>query len=113
MTALSFRAEVQGMLRERLLDAAYEMLEASGWSSVTMSKLATTVGVSRQTVHTELGTRHKLANLIDNDVSLHSCLSFWRQRAFFEALRSRIAATMPGRRLSYRHLEVAVTNSSS
>ena len=61
---VSFRAEVQGMLRERLLDAAYEMIETSGWSSVTMAKLATAVGVSRQTVHTEVGTRHRLAEAL-------------------------------------------------
>ena len=64
MTATSFRAEVQGLLRERLLDAAYEMIETSGWSSVTMSKLAAAVGVSRQTVHTEVGTRHRLAEAL-------------------------------------------------
>ena len=61
---VSFRAEVQGLLRERLLDAAYEMIETSGWSSVTMAKLAAAVGVSRQTVHTEVGTRHKLAEAL-------------------------------------------------
>jgi AcrR family transcriptional regulator len=52
------------MLRERVLDAAYEMIESSGWTSVTMAKLATAVGVSRQTVHTEVGTRHRLAEAL-------------------------------------------------
>ncbi|MGI9085579.1 MAG: TetR/AcrR family transcriptional regulator [Aeromicrobium sp.] len=61
---ISFRSEVQGLLRERLLDAAYEMIEVSGWSSVTMAKLASAVGVSRQTVHTEVGTRHGLAEAL-------------------------------------------------
>ena len=61
---VSFRAEVQGMLRERLLEAAHEMIETSGWSSVTMAKLASAVGVSRQTVHTEVGTRHGLAEAL-------------------------------------------------
>ena len=61
---VSFRAEMQGMLRERLLDAAHEMIETSGWSSVTMAKLASAVGVSRQTVHTEVGTRHGLAEAL-------------------------------------------------
>ena len=49
------------VLRDRLLDAARDVVETSGWGSVTMSRLATTVGVSRQTVHTELGTKHELA----------------------------------------------------
>ena len=79
---VSFRAEVQGMLRERLLDAAYEMLETSGWSSVTMAKLASAVGVSRQTVHTELGTRHKLAE----------ALALRELSRFLELVRARMAA---------------------
>jgi len=82
VTALSFRAEVQGMLRERLLDAAYEMLETSGWSSVTMAKLASAVGVSRQTVHTELGTRRKLAE----------ALALRELTRFLELVRTRMAA---------------------
>lgn len=50
-----------GSIRERLLDAAKQLIEKSGWASVTMGKLAAAVGVSRQTVHTELGTKHQLA----------------------------------------------------
>ncbi|MGH3473781.1 MAG: TetR/AcrR family transcriptional regulator [Aeromicrobium sp.] len=79
---VSFRAEVQGLLRERLLDAAFEMLETSGWSSVTMAKLAAAVGVSRQTVHTELGTRHKLAE----------ALALRELSRFLELVRARMAA---------------------
>jgi AcrR family transcriptional regulator len=69
------------MLRERLLDAAYQMIETSGWSSVTMSKLAAVVGVSRQTVHTELGTRHKLAE----------ALALRELSRFLELVRARMA----------------------
>jgi AcrR family transcriptional regulator len=79
---VSFRAEVQGLLRERLLDAAYEMLETSGWASVTMAKLATAVGVSRQTVHTELGTRHGLAE----------ALALRELSRFLDLVRTRMAA---------------------
>lgn len=50
-----------GSLREQMLDAAKTIIEASGWSAVTMGKLAAAVGVSRQTVHTEVGTKHLLA----------------------------------------------------
>lgn len=50
-----------GSIRERLLDAAKALIEKSGWASVTMGKLAAAVGVSRQTAHTELGTKHQLA----------------------------------------------------
>ena len=79
---VSFRAEVQGLLRERLLDAANEMIETSGWSSVTMAKLAAAVGVSRQTVHTEVGTRHCLAE----------ALALRELGRFLDLVRARMAA---------------------
>ena len=58
---LELRARRADSLRERLLDAAKRLIEQSGWASVTMAKLAAAVGVSRQTVHTEVGTKHSLA----------------------------------------------------
>ena len=58
---LALRDSKPGSLRERLLDAAKALIEKSGWASVTMGKLAAAVGVSRQTAHTELGTKHQLA----------------------------------------------------
>jgi AcrR family transcriptional regulator len=58
---LELRARRSDTLRERLLDAAKRLIEQSGWASVTMAKLAAAVGVSRQTVHTEVGTKHSLA----------------------------------------------------
>ena len=58
---LELRARRADTLRERLLDAAKRLIEQSGWASVTMAKLAAAVGVSRQTVHTEVGTKHSLA----------------------------------------------------
>lgn len=58
---VSFRESIQSLLRDRLLDAAQELIEDSGWSSVTMAKIADRVGVSRQTVYNELGTKHHIA----------------------------------------------------
>jgi AcrR family transcriptional regulator len=58
---LALRDSKPGSLRERLLDAAKALIEKSGWASVTMGKLAAAVGVSRQSAHTELGTKHQLA----------------------------------------------------
>jgi AcrR family transcriptional regulator len=48
-------------VRERLLDAAQHAIETSGWSTVTMVRIADSVGVSRQTVYNEFGTKHGLA----------------------------------------------------
>lgn len=62
MTAnIEVRVRRPDTLRERVLDAAKRLIEQSGWASVTMAKLAAAVGVSRQTVHTEVGTKHSLA----------------------------------------------------
>ena len=46
---------------ERILAAAAEMTAELGWSGVTMAALAERVGVSRQTVYNEWGSRDRLA----------------------------------------------------
>lgn len=47
--------------RERLLVEASELTRAGGWQSITMAKLADRVGVSRQTVYNEIGSKQQLA----------------------------------------------------
>jgi AcrR family transcriptional regulator len=44
-------------VRERVLDAAAGVTVESGWGAVTMGKIATIAGVSRQTVYNEYGTK--------------------------------------------------------
>jgi len=51
----------QTTLRDRIIAAAAERTTRSGWSSVTMSLLANDVGISRQTVYNEVGTKPALA----------------------------------------------------
>lgn len=51
----------QAPVRVRLLDAAYNLIETSGWGAVTMVKVAEAAGVSRQTAYNEFGTKHGLA----------------------------------------------------
>jgi AcrR family transcriptional regulator len=48
-------------LRQRIVAAAVELTTAGGWARVTMSRLAERVGVSRQTVYNEIGTKSALA----------------------------------------------------
>ncbi|WP_246256871.1 TetR/AcrR family transcriptional regulator [Amycolatopsis anabasis] len=60
-TAPNFARTVRTLLRERLLDAASDITCAEGWASVTMGKVAARVGVSRQTVYKELGSKPALA----------------------------------------------------
>jgi AcrR family transcriptional regulator len=47
--------------RERIVDVAVVLTSEVGWSQVTMAKLADRVGVSRQTVYNEIGTKPGLA----------------------------------------------------
>ncbi len=48
-------------MHERVVDAAVRLTAETGWSQVTMAKLADEVGVSRQTVYNEIGTKSGLA----------------------------------------------------
>ena len=48
-------------MRERLVDAAVTLTTEVGWAQVTMARLADTVGVSRQTVYNEIGSKPRLA----------------------------------------------------
>ncbi len=50
--------------RQRILDAAVDLVTDSGWSSITMGSLAERAGVSRQTVYNEIGTRSDLADAV-------------------------------------------------
>ena len=47
--------------RQRIIAAAAELTATSGWAAVTMSRLADLVGVSRQTVYNEIGSKSALA----------------------------------------------------
>ena len=51
-------------MRGRVVDAAVRLTAGVGWSHVTMSKLADEVGVSRQTVYNEIGTKAGLAEMM-------------------------------------------------
>ncbi|MCZ4500413.1 MAG: TetR family transcriptional regulator [Marmoricola sp.] len=46
--------------RERLVVEASELTRAGGWQAITMAKLADRVGVSRQTVYNEIGSKQQL-----------------------------------------------------
>ena len=48
-------------MRDRVVAAAVVLTSEVGWSQVTMAKLADVVGVSRQTVYNEIGSKPHLA----------------------------------------------------
>lgn len=65
-------------LRERIIEAASGLAVEGGWSGVTMGRLAERVGVSRQTVYTEVGGKNDLAE----------SLVLWELGHFLEAVNA-------------------------
>jgi AcrR family transcriptional regulator len=55
---------VPATTRQRILESAVELITVAGWSSITMGSLAEHVGVSRQTVYNEIGTKSDLADAV-------------------------------------------------
>ncbi len=62
--APNFQAEVRELLRARILDAAYALVCAEGWQAVNMSRIATTVGISRQVLYKEIGAKQALGQAL-------------------------------------------------
>jgi AcrR family transcriptional regulator len=60
----SYRGAVRQLLRDRLLDAGREQLGDRPWAQVTMAEIATTAGVSRQTLYNEFGSRDEFAQAL-------------------------------------------------
>lgn len=57
-------------LQLRIVAAATELTTSAGWSSVTMGRLAEAVGVSRQTVYNEVGSKPALAErMVQHELS--------------------------------------------
>ncbi|MFE1954350.1 TetR family transcriptional regulator [Streptomyces sp. NPDC059524] len=54
-----FREAVRDLLRERVLDAAYELVTTEGWGRLRVAAVARAAGVSRQTVYNEFGSNSK------------------------------------------------------
>lgn len=78
VTSEGVRAEPTTSLRERIIEAASDLTIEQGWSSVTMSKLAERVGVSRQTIYNEVGNKPDLAE----------SLVLWELGHFLEAVNA-------------------------
>ncbi len=64
VTNQGFHAEVRALLRERLLDATFELTCSDGWHAVTMGRIAERVGISRKSVYNEIGTKTALGEAL-------------------------------------------------
>src|SRR5882757_523482 len=59
-----FHAEVRALLQDRVLDTTAEVIVAEGWGAVTMSRIATQVGVSLQLLYKQIGSRQVLGEAV-------------------------------------------------
>jgi len=84
VTAVDLRAETRAYgrsrLRELALDAARQVVLDRGWSAVRMGAIATTIGVSRASVHAEFGTKDDLGQ----------ALVMRETAVFFDEMRERL-----------------------
>ena len=66
MSVVDLRAETRAYSRARLrelaLDAAREVVLDRGWAAVRMGSIAASIGISRQSLHAEFGTKDDLGN---------------------------------------------------
>jgi AcrR family transcriptional regulator len=62
--APSFRQRFRARMRDEILDAAYAVTVDDGWERVRMTTLASRVGVSRQTVYKEFGSKHEVGEAL-------------------------------------------------
>jgi AcrR family transcriptional regulator len=52
------------LLRDTLLDGARDLLQQRDWAGITMADIATSAGVSRQTLYSEFGSRGEFAQAL-------------------------------------------------
>jgi len=68
VNAVDLRAEARAYARSRLrdlaLDAARSVVLERGWAAVRMGAIAAEVGISRQSLHAEFGTKDDLGNAL-------------------------------------------------
>jgi AcrR family transcriptional regulator len=57
----SYSQTAKAQLRDTILDAAYDLVVARGWSAARMADIAAEVGLSRQTLYNEFGNKDGLA----------------------------------------------------
>lgn len=64
VTAPTFRQRFRARLRDEILDAAYAITVEDGWEQVRMTTLAGRVGVSRQTLYKEFGSKYDVGEAL-------------------------------------------------
>ena len=85
MSVVDLRAETRAFARTRLrelaLDATRQVVLDQGWAAVRMGTIAARIGISRQSLHAEFGTKDDLGK----------ALVMRELEDFFEGVRARLA----------------------
>lgn len=77
-----FGDATQDLLRTTVLQALDELVQEQPWRSISMTKLATAAGVSRQTLYNEFGSRDDLAQTY----------GLWAASDFLDQIEGTVAA---------------------
>ncbi|RKN59427.1 TetR/AcrR family transcriptional regulator [Streptomyces klenkii] len=59
-----FRESVRSLLREQVLNAAYDLVAAEGWNKLRLAPVARAAGISRQTLYNEFGSKQDLGEAL-------------------------------------------------
>ncbi|MET9535508.1 MULTISPECIES: TetR family transcriptional regulator [unclassified Streptomyces] len=59
-----FRESVRSLLREQVLNAAYQLVAADGWGKLRLAAVARVAGVSRQTLYNEFGSKEAVGEAL-------------------------------------------------
>lgn len=59
-----FRESVRSLLRERVLDAARDLVDSGGWGGLRLAAIARAAGISRQTLYNEFGSKEAIGKAL-------------------------------------------------
>ncbi|WP_255950498.1 TetR/AcrR family transcriptional regulator [Streptomyces odontomachi] len=59
-----FRESVRSLLREQVLNAAFDLVAAEGWGRLRLAAVARTAGISRQTLYNEFGSKEAIGRAL-------------------------------------------------
>ncbi|MFF2852449.1 TetR family transcriptional regulator [Streptomyces sp. NPDC058001] len=59
-----FRENVRSLLRQQVLDAAFDLVAADGWGKLRLAAIARAAGISRQTLYNEFGSKEAIGQAL-------------------------------------------------
>ncbi len=59
-----FRESVRSLLREQVLNAAFDLVAAEGWGRLRLAAVARAAGISRQTLYNEFGSKEAVGRAL-------------------------------------------------